>query len=236
MHAFLITQSTPEKRLDKADELIRERNVDSKNRFLLVKDPEKKSIGIEDTKELKRWMGQVSTKPRAALIGEAQLLTVPAQQSLLKTLEEPGGSAIVILTADSEMSLLPTVRSRCKIIRLKSKIENIKSKIENDNLFSDFPFDKRAGEKILWLYRELSEYAGKKMSPHQGSIGRETGIGFIEKLIEEINNQLLVNSYQGNQKEHQNQAKILDEAAKAYQRLKQNISPMLVLQEFVLRI
>lgn len=244
MHAFLITQSTSENRLQYANKLIGDRGVNVNHIFRLVRSEEKKSIGIEDTTELKRWMGQVSTKPRVALIEEAQLLTVPAQQSLLKVIEEPEDSILIILTADSEMSLLPTVRSRCKIIRLR--IEKKASSVilrsesasdeESSEAFEDFPLEKKTGEKILWLYGKLSEYAGKRVSPHQGSIGREIGIGFVEKIIGEISDQSLVNSYQGRREENQNRGKILNEAAKAHQKLKQNISSMLVLQEFVLRI
>lgn len=223
MHAFLITQSTSEDRFQFTNKLISDRGIEVNHIFKLIKSEEKKSIGIEDTKELKKWIGQISTKPRAALIEEAQLLTIPAQQSLLKVIEEPGDSAIVILTADAEMSLLPTVRSRCKIVRLKSKIEDIKSKIEKDNLFSDFLFDKGASGRILWLYGKLSEFAGKKVSPHQGSIRKETGVSFIEQIIEEEHIKL-------------ENPKILDEAAKVHRRLKQNISPMLTLQEFALNI
>lgn len=223
MHAFLITQSTSEDRFQFTNKLIGDRGIEVNHIFKLIKSEEKKSIGIEDTKELKRWMGQVSAKPRAALIEEAQLLTIPAQQSLLKVIEEPGDSTLIILTADSEMSMLPTVKSRCKIVRLKSKIEDIKSKIEKDNFFSDFLFDKGASGRILWLYGKLSEFAGKRISPHQGSIGREMGMGFIEQIIEEEHIKL-------------ENPKILNEAAKAHQRLKQNISPTLVLQEFILNI
>ena len=123
------------------------------------------------------------------------------------------------------MSLLPTVRSRCKIIRLgPDKRQDGKADIMND-----FPFDKRAGERILWLYGKLSGLAGKKLSPYWGSIGRETGLGFIEKVIEEIRNE--PSFAQALRK-----GRILDEAAKAHQRLKQNINPMLVLQEFVLNM
>ena len=41
-----------------------------------------------------------------------------AQSALLKTLEEPPAGATLILCADDEDRLLPTVRSRCVIVRL----------------------------------------------------------------------------------------------------------------------
>ena len=44
--------------------------------------------------------------------------TVPAQNSLLKTLEEPPGKVILILTAISSEYLLDTITSRCEVIKL----------------------------------------------------------------------------------------------------------------------
>ena len=51
------------------------------------------------------------------IIEDADLLTVQAQNALLKSLEEPPLYARFILTASNIQSILPTVRSRCSIIR-----------------------------------------------------------------------------------------------------------------------
>ena len=50
---------------------------------------------------------------RVAIIGEAHRVNDDAQSALLKTLEEPLGDTTVILCADDEERLLPTIRSRC---------------------------------------------------------------------------------------------------------------------------
>ncbi|MDE3074525.1 MAG: hypothetical protein KGJ86_03770 [Chloroflexota bacterium] len=49
----------------------------------------------------------------------AEDLTLPAQNALLKTLEEPAETVRLILTAPSAQSLLPTVVSRCQQIALR---------------------------------------------------------------------------------------------------------------------
>ncbi len=51
------------------------------------------------------------------LIEEAELMTVAAQNALLKTLEEPLGRTLVVLLTVSSAALLATVRSRCQTIR-----------------------------------------------------------------------------------------------------------------------
>jgi DNA polymerase III subunit delta' len=55
---------------------------------------------------------------RVAIIREAHRMNDDAQSALLKTLEEPPAGTTLILLADDEERLLPTVRSRCARIRL----------------------------------------------------------------------------------------------------------------------
>ena len=54
------------------------------------------------------------------IIDEAQRLTEEAQNALLKTLEEPPASLIIILVAQPEGRLLPTVVSRCRRFEFKA--------------------------------------------------------------------------------------------------------------------
>ncbi len=56
--------------------------------------------------------------PRLAIIERADRLTDDAQAALLKTLEEPPAGVTIVLCADDEDRLLPTVRSRSARIRL----------------------------------------------------------------------------------------------------------------------
>ncbi len=55
---------------------------------------------------------------RVAVIAAAHRMNEDAQGALLKTLEEPPARVTIILCADEEERLLPTVRSRCARIRL----------------------------------------------------------------------------------------------------------------------
>ena len=52
-----------------------------------------------------------------AIIDDAETLNIPAQNALLKTLEEPPGHAIIIMVSASERALLDTVRSRTRTVR-----------------------------------------------------------------------------------------------------------------------
>jgi DNA polymerase III subunit delta' len=54
---------------------------------------------------------------RAVIIDEADALVVPAQNALLKTLEEPPPSSVFMLVSSMPDALLPTVLSRCPRLR-----------------------------------------------------------------------------------------------------------------------
>ena len=83
----------------------------------------KRSIGIDKVRELKQW---ARTKPfsgenKIIIIEEAHNLTIEAQNSLLKILEEPNASTTIILVTNVINKLLETIRSRCVVINLNSE-------------------------------------------------------------------------------------------------------------------
>ena len=77
---------------------------------------------IDQVRELISRLGiRPSRSPvRMAIIDDAEVLGEPAQNALLKTLEEPPGHAIIIMVSASERALLDTVRSRMRIVRFPS--------------------------------------------------------------------------------------------------------------------
>lgn len=94
--------------------------------FKLVKKADNKTlIGIEQvTREIEPWL---ALKPyradkRVVIIQDAHLLSPPAANALLKTLEEPPEYAVIILVAD-EHNLLDTIVSRCQLIKFSSLSE-----------------------------------------------------------------------------------------------------------------
>ena len=64
----------------------------------------------------------ISRKPylghgKVAIIDDADFLNVEGANALLKTLEEPPDDSLLILIGTSATKQLPTIRSRCKVIR-----------------------------------------------------------------------------------------------------------------------
>ena len=81
--------------------------------------PDKRDISIDQLREMQHVL---SLRPyeaprKACIIEPTERMSVSAANSLLKTLEEPPGSALIILLTENAGMLLPTVRSRCQLIR-----------------------------------------------------------------------------------------------------------------------
>ena len=62
---------------------------------------------------------------KVAIIDDADYLNQEGANCLLKTLEEPPPRCVVILIASSEQKQLPTIRSRCQIVRFQPLSDEI---------------------------------------------------------------------------------------------------------------
>ena len=61
-----------------------------------------------------------SSKYKIYIIPEADLMSVQAQNALLKTIEEPPEYAVIMLLTENAEVLLPTIRSRCVMMKLRN--------------------------------------------------------------------------------------------------------------------
>lgn len=79
----------------------------------------KKEIGVDRARDVKRFtqLRPLRGSVKIAVINDAHMLTVAAQNALLKTLEEPPEHSLLILVANNPDALLPTVRSRCQRVQ-----------------------------------------------------------------------------------------------------------------------
>jgi DNA polymerase-3 subunit delta' len=77
--------------------------------------PKKNEISIEQVRVLEKELSYraFSGGKKVAIIDPAPLMNLPAQNALLKTLEEPPAGSLLILIAASAGGLLPTLLSRC---------------------------------------------------------------------------------------------------------------------------
>ena len=93
--------------------------------WTLVKEivPDKDTISINQIKDLIHALTLKTSQSQRHLfvIRDGDLMTLPAQNCLLKTLEECADNNLIIIVTSNANKLLPTILSRCKIIDLKEK-------------------------------------------------------------------------------------------------------------------
>lgn len=76
-------------------------------------------------------------KRKIAVIDDADLLAVEGVNAMLKTLEEPPPGSLLILVGTSPARQLPTIRSRCQLIRFRPLPEEVVARILVENELVD---------------------------------------------------------------------------------------------------
>ncbi|MCP1726862.1 DNA polymerase-3 subunit delta' [Natronospira proteinivora] len=86
----------------------------------LAVEAKRKTIRVEQVRELSAWMSLTASQSagKHAIIAPAEIMTTGASNSLLKTLEEPAGNALLILVTSLPGRLTPTIRSRCQQVMI----------------------------------------------------------------------------------------------------------------------
>ncbi len=81
--------------------------------------PHGQRISVEQVKELSAEMVRRphEGRYRVAILDPADRLSPEATNALLKTLEEPAPASVFILISDNLEGILPTIRSRCQMVR-----------------------------------------------------------------------------------------------------------------------
>jgi len=85
----------------------------------IVPEKGKKSIGVDVVRDTIAQVGVKSFEAgvKTMMIPQAELMTPQAQNCLLKTLEEPPENTVFFLITEQPASLLPTIVSRCRVLR-----------------------------------------------------------------------------------------------------------------------
>jgi DNA polymerase-3 subunit delta' len=79
------------------------------------------TLKVDQVRELQRSLAlhPYEARYRLALLLRFEEAHPSAMNALLKTLEEPAPQVVLVLTAESAESLLPTIVSRCEVLRLR---------------------------------------------------------------------------------------------------------------------
>ncbi len=224
--------------------------------YIITVISEKKSLGIEEIRDLSKFISL--TVPlnqainRVVMIPNSEILTVQAQNALLKNLEESPKSTLFILTTKKINNILPTILSRSRIIDVvkPSKIEIKKyfnkhndTEIEQNYLLSDgaprlieiLLDDNESDLKndVDLTKKILSASKINKLSYiNELSKSREESI----KIISLIKQMSKLGCLSNNSKQSIIWQNILDRSMQAEKKLRSNSSVKLTLLDFFLNI
>ncbi len=117
----------------------------NENRFMdLIEIDAASNNGVDDVRELRDKINFSPSqgKYRVYIIDEVHMLSTPAFNAILKTLEEPPPHAIFILATTEIHKILPTVLSRCqrhefRRVPVDEIVANLKHIVEAENLVAD---------------------------------------------------------------------------------------------------
>ncbi len=130
-----------------------------------------KAVGIEDIRTIQKklYLKPIKSKQKAVVIEATFGITLSAQNSLLKILEEPPENTFIILIVSTKNELIPTVLSRCSVIEAKEIVS----------------FDEDELSKISESIAELktSGVGGKLKLAQDFGTSREEALIFLEKAI-----------------------------------------------------
>jgi len=105
-----------------------------------ILEPDGNSIKTDQIRELikKVYEKPVVSNKKVYIINDSECMTKEAQNSLLKTLEEPPEYVTIILITSNENLFLPTIKSRCTKISFNRLTDNeLASVLKKEYNFSD---------------------------------------------------------------------------------------------------
>lgn len=146
--------------------------------------------GIEQIREIKKFLSQkpFNHQSKIIIIEQVENLNIESQNTLLKTLEEPGENNYLILTTNKLSSLLQTIISRCNIIKIADKSTNSKTKkiLITKNLSKDLA----ESEKLSQKKEEVLPFLEEQLSVYQKELienPKPETASLIKKIIKAIN-------------------------------------------------
>lgn len=120
---------------------------------------EEQSISIKDIELLSEKVNKKSDNLKLILIINSEKLTPEAQNSLLKTLEEPAPNSLIVLPTKILEKLLETIKSRCEILYDEKSVEDLEA-TNLEYIFKDFATLEYI-EKIKIVEKFLKDYNNK---------------------------------------------------------------------------
>jgi DNA polymerase III delta prime subunit len=201
MHAYLITGTDN----DVVDAKVAEIAKTTGSRVV-----EYELAKIQDVRDLEKFVKLSTAEPITILVKEVDQASIPALNAFLKSLEEPHEGISFILTAGNIHNVLPTVVSRCQVVKLKSVTQIDKSEERSVNNF----LTAKPLEKLAFIEKIRH---------------RDEAASFLQSFIAVCHKELIKNH-------EANTAKYINAAQKSLSAVQQNANVNLQLTAFVIRL
>lgn len=106
--------------LEFAQEILGNNTLANPDLLLIEKEPEKREIGVDKIRQIADFANQTAaiSPNKFIIIDSACELNKSSSNALLKILEEPRANNFLILVAHNLNRVLPTIRSRCQVIKI----------------------------------------------------------------------------------------------------------------------
>lgn len=225
---------------------------ESKNHpdFSVLNSEDGKSIKIGQIRLLQEQIAQkpIISNKKIYIINDSDLMTIEAQNCLLKTLEEPPEYAIIFLILSNEAKMLNTIKSRCaKIVFQKLSNDNLLNYAKANNLEINNTIISIAEGSISNLislldniddYKVLDSIINDFSKKNIVDIWNEADILYkskdnIIKLLDYFNIVFFNNLYKCNDKKYINSIKIVEDTKK---RLSANANYDMCIDNLLLKI
>ena len=181
MHAFLIIGRSQDLASYEASSLAKKLNLN------LIEFPFKK---IEDVRTLASFTKLKVTQPTAILLYSIESATEESVNAFLKNLEEPQEKLYYILTAGSLGKVLPTIVSRCQVIKIKQ-----------NNQFGNCQKSKRITNSEIVKNEEIMNFLDKTIGEKFAFIdkikSREEAENFVSDIIYHLHSQIVTRRHKG---------------------------------------
>lgn len=234
--------------LEFAKQILKTKSLNNHPDFLML--DSEAEISVE---QLLEFTSKLSFKPfvskyKVAIINNAQNLNKTSANALLKTLEEPGPSTIIILVANT--ALLKTITSRCQVLNfsffpkvgLENFAQNQKLKISNEMLALSFG----SSARLLKLAQDQNFYNEQKETVEFFKALKKSSISQKFLQITELSDKEVTDlkkdltawaMFQFSElQNHPEEYKLVDVVLEAALALDKNLNKKLVLQGLIMKL
>jgi DNA polymerase III delta prime subunit len=165
------------KTIRSSNRLVNQAIFDNKSKHIVI-NQNKTNVSIDDVRQLTETLsyGSYEGAVQTVIIYHADQATLPAQNALLKLLEEPPIKTQLFLTVENMERLLETILSRCTVIYAS------KNDVENND-YDALLYEKAYSHLRASSFREVIDEASKYSD-------RSEALTFLQQLLIYLHSQL----------------------------------------------